>query len=71
MKRTPLDRLALVIVIIGALNWLLIGLFQFDLVASVFGGASSMLSRVVYTLVGLSGIYTISLLFRESEAVKD
>ena len=48
--------LALVLVIIGALNWGLVGLFQFDLVAALFGGQASPLSRVVYTLVGLSGL---------------
>ena len=47
---------ALVLVIIGALNWGLVGLFQFDLVAALFGGQASPLSRVVYTLVGLSGL---------------
>jgi uncharacterized membrane protein YuzA (DUF378 family) len=47
---------ALVLVIIGAINWGLVGLFQFDLVAALFGGQSAALSRVVYTLVGLSGL---------------
>jgi uncharacterized protein len=65
MNRTPLDRLALVIVIIGALNWLLVGLFRYDLVVSIFGAATSFLSRTVYTIVGLAGLYSISLLFRE------
>ncbi len=60
-----MDRLALVLVIIGALNWLLVGLFQFDLVASLFGGQGAALSRIVYTLVGVAGIWSISLLFRE------
>lgn len=60
-----LDRLALILIIVGALNWLLVGLFQFDLVATIFGGQSSLLSRAVYTLVGLAGIWAISLLFRE------
>ncbi|MDR5658053.1 DUF378 domain-containing protein [Serpentinicella sp. ANB-PHB4] len=66
-----MDRLALVLVIIGALNWGLIGLFQFDLVASIFGGQSALLSRVVYTLVGISGAYCISLLFRERNSVEE
>ena len=48
--------LALVLVIIGALNWGLVGLFQFDLVAALFGGQSAPLSRLIYTLVGVSGI---------------
>lgn len=68
MNRSPLDRLALTIVIIGALNWLLIGLFQYDLVAALFGGSSSFVSRIVYSLVGLAGLYSISLLFRERAA---
>jgi uncharacterized membrane protein YuzA (DUF378 family) len=71
MNRTPLDRLALVLVIIGALNWLLVGLFQYDLVASLFGGQSAFLSRTVYSIVGLAGLYSISLLFREATPVKD
>ena len=58
-----MNKLALVLVIIGALNWLLVGLFRFDLVAAIFGGPAAILSRVVYTLVGLAGIYAISLLF--------
>lgn len=59
-----MDTLALILVIIGALNWGLIGLFQFDLVAAIFGGMSAVFSRVVYTIVGLAGIWGISLLFR-------
>jgi len=60
-----MTRLSLILVIVGALNWLLVGLFQFDLVASLFGGQDALLSRVVYTLVGIAGIYSITLLFRE------
>ncbi|MEK8127469.1 DUF378 domain-containing protein [Paenibacillus filicis] len=60
---------ALTLVIIGALNWLLVGLFQWDLVTALFGGevhrVSSVLSRVVYTIVGLAGLYCIGLLFRD------
>lgn len=62
-----MDRLFLILVIIGALNWGLIGLFQFDLVATLFGGQESLISRVVYTLVGLAGAYCITLLFRERD----
>ena len=50
-----LDRLALILVVIGALNWGSIGLFQFDIVAWAFGGAGSAVSRVIYTLVALAG----------------
>lgn len=62
-----LDRIALILAIIGGLNWGMIGLFQFDLVAWLFGGSASMLSRIIYTLVGLAAIWCISLLFRERD----
>ena len=62
-----LDRIALVLVIIGALNWGMVGLFQFDSIAWLFGGTAAVLSRAVYTLVALGGIWTISLLFKERE----
>jgi len=64
-----MDRLALLLVIVGALNWLLVGLFKFDLVATIFGGQTSFLSRTVYVLVGLSGIWSITLLFKERRSV--
>ncbi len=54
------DNVALTLVIVGAINWLLVGVFRFDLVAFLFGNLS-WLSRIVYTLVGLSGLYLISL----------
>ena len=59
-----MDFIALLLVIIGALNWALVGFFQFDLVAAIFGGASTVLARVVYALVGVAGIYAISFFFR-------
>ncbi|MBS5880784.1 DUF378 domain-containing protein [bacterium] len=59
-----MDTLALILVIIGALNWGMIGLFQFDLIASIFGGMSTVVSRIIYTIVGLAGIWGISILFR-------
>ncbi len=65
-----MDRIALILVIIGALNWGLIGIFNFDLVATIFGGQSSVLSRIVYSLVGLAGLYAITLLFKEKAEVK-
>lgn len=58
-----LRRIALALLIIGGINWGLIGLFQFDLVASIFGGQEALLSRVVYALVGLSALYCLTLLF--------
>lgn len=64
MKTRPLDWIALTLIIIGALNWGLIGFFQFDLVATLFGGMTSWLSRIVYALVGLAGLYGLSLFGR-------
>lgn len=58
------DTIALILSIIGSLNWGLVGLFQFDLVAWLFGGQSAVFSRVIYTLVGLAGLWCITLLFR-------
>lgn len=66
-----MDRLALILVIIGAINWLLVGLFQWDLVAALFNGEGSFLSRIVYSLIGLAGLYCISLLFRERRTVSE
>lgn len=66
-----LDKTALTLVIIGALNWGLIGLFQFDLVAWLFGGQGAIISRIVYTLVALAGVWCISLLFKETEITHD
>ena len=60
-----LDNTSLVITIIGAINWLLVGLFQFDLVAYIFGGQAATVSRVIYTIVGIAGLWCISLPFKE------
>ncbi len=69
-----LNRIVLALIIIGALNWLLVGLFEWDLITALFGGETlrqaSMLSKVIYTLVGLSGLYAISFFFRENAAVR-
>jgi len=65
-----MDTLSLLLVIIGAINWLLVGIFQFDLVAWLFGGQSALLSRIVYSLVGIAGLWCISLLFRDKDRVK-
>ena len=61
-----MDTLALILSIIGSLNWGLVGIFKFDLVAWLFGGQTALLSRIVYTLVGLAGIWCITLLFRKN-----
>ncbi|HHW99307.1 MAG TPA: DUF378 domain-containing protein [Firmicutes bacterium] len=65
-----MDTVALVLVIIGALNWGLIGLFGLDLVATLFGGPNAALSRIVYTLVGLAGLWSLTLLFRDNREVR-
>ena len=66
-----LDRTSLVITILGASNWLLVGLFQFDLVAYICGGQAAVVSRVIYTIVGIAGLWCISLLFRERHNVRE
>ncbi len=61
MRTRPLDWTALTLVIIGAVNWGLIGFFKFDLVAAIFGGQLAWMSRIIYALVGLCGLYCLSL----------
>lgn len=65
-----LDRIALLLTIIGGINWGLIGIFQFDLVAFIFGGQAAVVSRIIYVLVGISAIWCISLFFREQELME-
>ena len=62
-----MDTIALLLAIIGGLNWGLVGLFKFDLVAWLFGGQTALLSRVVYILVALSALWCITLLFRKDK----
>jgi uncharacterized membrane protein YuzA (DUF378 family) len=64
--RKMIDRISLILVIIGALNWGSIGLFKFDIVAWICGGQGSIVARIIYTLVALAGIWCISLFFREN-----
>ena len=64
-----LTRIALVLAIIGGINWGLIGIFQFDLIAFLFNGQTAVISRVIYTLVALAALWCISLLFKEREPV--
>ena len=60
-----MDRIALILSIVGCLNWGLVGIFGFDLVAWLFGGQGALLSRIIYSLVGVAGLWCISLLFRD------
>ncbi len=66
-----MDRIALILLIIGGINWGLVGVFKFDLVAYLFGGQTASISRVVYTLVALSALWCISLLFRDRVGSKE
>lgn len=59
-----MDKLALALTTIGAINWGSVGLFKFDIVGFIFGGAESLVSRIIFTLVGLAGLWTISILFK-------
>ncbi len=63
-----MDTLALILSIIGSINWGLIGLFKFDLVAWIFGGQTAVLSRIIYAVVGLAGLWCITFLFRRNRA---
>lgn len=60
-----LDKICLILSIIGSLNWGLVGLFKFDLVAWIFGGSDNIIARIIYTTIALAGIWCISLLFRD------
>ena len=64
-----MDTIALILSIIGSINWGLVGIFQFDLVAWLFGGQSALFSRIIYTLVGLAGLWCITLLFRKGNSM--
>lgn len=66
-----IDKIALILSIVGGLNWGSIGIFGFDLVAFAFGGSDSAVSRIVYTLVGLSAVWCITLLFRDTTATEE
>ncbi len=71
MNTNTLDKTALILVIIGAINWGLVGLFQYDLVAALFGGAGAMISRIIYSLIGIAGIYALIPLFRDNRVTTD
>ncbi|MDR1559937.1 MAG: DUF378 domain-containing protein [Clostridiales bacterium] len=66
MRSKPLDWTALTLVIIGAINWGLIGFFKLDLIATLFGGMESWLSRIIYVIIGLAGLYCLSLFGKSS-----
>ena len=66
-----MDTLALILAIIGSVNWGLVGIFRFDLVAWIFGGQAAVISRIICTLVGLAGLWCITLLFRRNRAIDE
>lgn len=66
-----MDRIALILTILGALNWGSIGLFSFDIVAWLCGGQTALLSRVIYTVIALAGVWCISLLFRSEDESRE
>ncbi len=68
---TTIDNLSLTLAIVGALNWGSIGLFGFDFVAAIFGGQLSVMSRIIFTLVGIAGLWCITLLFKEKVPASD
>ncbi len=64
-----MDRIALILTVIGAINWGSVGIFKFDIVAWICGGQTAVLSRIIYTVVFLAGLWCITLLFRERDSV--
>lgn len=64
-----MDTLALILSIVGSINWGLVGIFQFDLVAWIFGGQDAIISRIIYTVIALAGLWCISLLFRKGNSL--
>lgn len=70
MEVQIMDTLALILSIIGSLNWGLVGIFQFDVVAWLFGGQDGLFSRIVYTVIGLAGLWCVSFLMRRNRIVE-
>ena len=66
-----LNRISLILIIVGAINWALVGVFQFDLIAYLFGGQGAISSRILYTIVGAAGLWAISLLFTPRQVVTE
>lgn len=66
-----LDRIALLLTVIGGINWGLVGIFRFDLVAWICGGQDAIIARIVYTLVSIAALWCISLIFRDRDPVRE
>ncbi|WP_330638318.1 DUF378 domain-containing protein [Anaeropeptidivorans aminofermentans] len=71
MRMRSIEAIFLTIIIIGAINWGLVGFFQFDLIARLFGGMSSIISRALYAIVGIAGIYCLTLYGRMAYVDQD
>ena len=71
MNMTIINKIALAIAIVGTLNWGLVGLFSFDLVAWISGGAGTVLARIIYILVAIAGIWCVSMLFRANDEIAE
>lgn len=71
MLGSIIDKICLVLVVVGSINWGLVGIFQFDLVAWLFGGTDAIISRIIYTVIALAGIWCISLLFRDNGRIHE
>lgn len=68
---TIVNKIALGLIVIGAINWGLVGIFTFDLVAWIFGSSTAVLSRIVYTLIALAGVWCITMLFKENDELTE
>ena len=66
-----LDRIALALIVIGGINWGLVGIFRFDLVAWIWGGQASVVARIIYTLVGIAALLCIPFLFKGNDEIKE
>ena len=64
-----MDKISLILIIIGAINWGTIGLFGFDIVGTIFGGQLALVSRIIFTLVGIAGLWAITMLFRDNHSM--
>ena len=71
IKMMLANKIALIVAIIGALNWGLVGIFQFDLVAFISGGPQTILARIIYILVAIAGIWCISMLFHPGDEIAE
>ncbi len=71
MKFNAADLVTQILVIVGAINWGLIGFFKFDLVSTLFGGMDSLIARIIFGLVGLAGLYTITFFFKKDDTTSE